>query len=188
MSAKTTFIVLEGVDGSGKTTVGKRLAQNIGAIFCQTPIGFWRRNRAIVEDRNPFLRFLFYVIATVHASIVISKILKNDSVVCDRYIYSTLAHHAVYWNKLVGKLSPKVFPIKKPHFVFYLYSRREIRDQRTLQREANNPKDLESQVLQEVHKAFLGFAGVVPIDTSDITVEETVDLIIKKIKDAKGFS
>lgn len=186
MSNERAFIVMEGVDGSGKTTIGKRLAEMIGASFCQTPMGFWRRNRAIVENGKPFLRFLFYLVATIHSSIVISKVLKKDSVVCDRYIHSTLAHHIVYWNKLVEKISPKVFPIKKPHFVFYLYSRGDVRDQRVSQRRTNKPKDLDSQSLQKVHEAFLGFKDVIPIDTSDMFVEDVVNLIVKKLED-DGF-
>mgnify|MGYP000924437420 CR=1 FL=1 len=185
MSVENIFIVLEGVDGSGKTTVGKALAQKMDACFCQTPMGLWRKKRAIVENKNSFFRFLFYVVATIHSSIIISRILKNDSVVCDRYIHSTLAHHVVYWNKLVGRLSPNVFPIKRPHFVFYLYSRVEIRDQRTLQRESNKPKDLDSKSLQQVHEAFLGFTEILPIDTSDISVNEVVNLIIEKLQQEK---
>jgi len=186
MSDRKVFIVLEGVDGSGKTTVGRMLANKIGASFLQTPMGFWRRNRAIVENRNSFFRFLFYVVATIHSSFIISRILKRDSVVCDRYIYSTLAHHIVYWNKLIKKLSPKVLPIKKPHYVFYLYSRGDVRDQRVFQRRANKPKDLDSQSLQKVHEAFLGFEDVIPIDTSDMLVEDVVNLIVRKLED-DGF-
>ena len=124
MSDKPLFIVLEGIDGSGKTTVGKRLAKELGADFCQVPMGFWKRNRVIFDNGKPFFRFIYYVVATIHISANISRILRDNTVVCDRYIYSTIDHNAVYWNKYVKCIPAWIFPIRKPDLIYYLHSRR----------------------------------------------------------------
>lgn len=47
---KNIFIVLEGIDGAGKTTAGKILANRIGGIFYQTPSSFWMKYRSVVEE------------------------------------------------------------------------------------------------------------------------------------------
>lgn len=88
------FIALEGISGSGKTELGKLLSQQISAQYYTTPPEAFRLSRKDI-DENACLesRFLFYLASVVHASYEISKILKTRSVVCDKYIWSTICYH-----------------------------------------------------------------------------------------------
>ena len=88
---KHKFIVIEGVDGVGKTSVATELAARLGAVYFRTPSdtlesfqmaatlqsGLPLREYA---DRqaycDPKMRFAFYVFAVVEASIHVERLLQ----------------------------------------------------------------------------------------------------------------
>ena len=100
------FIVFEGIDGSGKTTQMKLLAQFLERqgmpVLCTrepggTDIG--NRLRGILLDptcRDITRRTEAFLYAADRAQHVTQKILpalrRGDTVLCDRFIYSTLAY------------------------------------------------------------------------------------------------
>ncbi len=91
------FIALEGISGSGKTELGKLLAQQISAQYYTTPPEAFRLSRREVDAEACLeSRFLFYLASVVHASHEIGKILKTQSVVCDKYIWSTICYHTTF--------------------------------------------------------------------------------------------
>ena len=88
------FLAFEGLSGSGKTTVAKLVAESIGATFYKTPPAPFDSIRNKVDRESDIsARFHFYLASIVQASYEISKILKEKSVVCDRYILTTLCYH-----------------------------------------------------------------------------------------------
>lgn len=98
---KNLFIVFEGLDGSGKTTISKILSYELSALYIQTPLGYYNQIRKLVDARADVAEhFLFYLAAVRYASEEIKKLLKRQSVVCDRYLYSTIAYHRALGLKL----------------------------------------------------------------------------------------
>ena len=95
------FIVLEGISGSGKTEIGMKLAERISARYYTTPPALFRQIRREV-DKNLCIeaRFLFYLSSVIQASCEIGKILETQSVVCDKYIWSTICYHSVFGLKV----------------------------------------------------------------------------------------
>ena len=75
------FAVIEGADGSGKTTMAKKLAEQYGAIYTAEPTDVSIDSlEGYIEDRKKH-------------DIQIQQWLKEGkSVVCDRYKYSTLVY------------------------------------------------------------------------------------------------
>jgi dTMP kinase len=104
MDKKGAFIVIEGLDGSGKTTQAKLLAAKLkkshGAVYTAEPsqgrIGKFIRNRILYGDmRLPTSveALLFAADRIEHIQNEVSPTLeKGCLVVSDRYVYSSLAY------------------------------------------------------------------------------------------------
>jgi len=100
-----TFLCIEGLDGSGKTTQAKILVKNLrrqgfDAVYTTEPsIGkVGKLIRSFVLDREERVpialeALLFAADRVDHVETVVKPLLKQGKiVVCDRYVYSTLAY------------------------------------------------------------------------------------------------
>ena len=75
------FIVIEGADGSGKTTMAKALAKKYNAIYTCEPTDH------IIKDLNGFIKD-----RKKHDIQIQQWLDEGKSVVCDRYKYSTVVY------------------------------------------------------------------------------------------------
>lgn len=88
------FIVIEGIHGSGKTELCKLLAQQISGQYYTTPPQIFVPAREKIDKKATLqARFWFYLASVVQASHEIGKMLETQSVVCDKYILSTICYH-----------------------------------------------------------------------------------------------
>ena len=108
------FIVLEGSDGSGKTTVGKLLAESMGAEYMKTPGEEYKASRLYIDSNaHPDARLLFYLSSVVDASNKIAQILPEKPVVCDRYVWSSLIPHSVYYHQPLNAIEAMFEPVRR---------------------------------------------------------------------------
>lgn len=129
VSCHNKFIVLEGISGSGKTELCTRLSQQISGQYYTTPPDLYRRIRSEADKTLDLRsRFLFYLSSVVQASAEINEILKVRSVVCDKYIWSTICYHTVLGLNMNGTLSG--IDILKPDHVFLVVCEEEKRLER----------------------------------------------------------
>lgn len=101
------FIVLEGGEGSGKTTIAKKLVQkfnneDIKAIYIREPGGdpISEKIRDIAinnDDIDPYTQLLLFVAARkLNIDLNIKPALaRNNIVICDRYTLSTLVYQGI---------------------------------------------------------------------------------------------
>jgi len=119
------FVCVEGLDGSGKTTQAKVLVRNLrrrgfDAVYTSEPsVGkVGRLIRSFVldrEDRVPVAleALLFAADRVDHVESVVKPLLKEGKVVvCDRYVYSTLAYQGaagldLEWIECVNRFALK---------------------------------------------------------------------------------
>jgi dTMP kinase len=106
VSARGRFLVLEGIDGSGKTEQTRRLADWLEArghrvVSTREPTdGVWgRRYRAWARGETEatpedVLRFFLEDRREHVAQIILPALERGETVVCDRYKHSTLAYQA----------------------------------------------------------------------------------------------
>ena len=92
------FIVLEGVDGSGKTTLAKRLAQGRDAWLTAEPtkgvLGAMLRSGELGDIPPAAEALLFAADRAVHTAEIEAELEKGRWVICDRYAGSTVAYQS----------------------------------------------------------------------------------------------
>ena len=104
VNKKGAFIVIEGLDGSGKTTQAKTLTAKLcrthNAIYTAEPskgkIGMFIRNRVLYGEKRPptaIEALLFAADRIEHVqNEVLPALAEGRVVVSDRYVYSSLAY------------------------------------------------------------------------------------------------
>jgi thymidylate kinase len=180
------FIVVEGIDGSGKTTVCKILSQKIGAKFYKTPSFPFSDIRTLIDKKvNLKSRFFFYLSSVFHASYEINEILKEKTVVCDRYILSTLCYHRAA-EPYFKTFDENKMDILQPDLTFYLEADYNIRVRRIAQREHIEFENIFNTVFHDesfqkkVESEFSKYKNLIRIDTNILTAEAVADKIFNE--------
>lgn len=180
------FIAIEGIDGVGKTTCTELLASEMSAILYKTPSGVFEKIRKEIEDfGNNQVRFTFYLTSVFYASNEISKLVSQKPVICDRYIYSTIAYHRGLKVDL-SHIDFERLPIVFPDFCFYLYATENVCKQRITSRKQgiSSASDIalenDKNLQRRIHQEFLKLP-MISIDTSELTVNEVCEQILLQI-------
>lgn len=137
---KNKFIVLEGLDGSGKTSIGQFLAKEYGFKFIKTPDENFEKIRDYVDKQDAYTKLMFYYASCFAVNNKIKEGLKERTIVCDRYFYSTLVYYTYMNDKriedtitLMENITEKLM---QPDAIIYLQISDDIRANRLQQREA----------------------------------------------------
>ena len=93
MPSQSKFLVIEGCNGVGKSTIVDYLRARTGASSFHYPPEFvrFRRDVHLDECLAPLPRLAYYLAATLHLSDLVRAQLAQSHVVCDRYLASPLS-------------------------------------------------------------------------------------------------
>jgi len=93
MPSQSKFLVIEGCNGVGKTTITEYLIARVGASSFHYPPEFvsFRRDVHLDQAVAPLPRLTYYLAATLHLSDLVRTQLKLGHVICDRYLASPLS-------------------------------------------------------------------------------------------------
>jgi len=114
----TGFVTFEGIDGSGKTTVSRLVAEILRrrgetVFLTGEPTKTWFGDvvrRAIDDDVGPVAEsFLFLADRAVHIREIEAHLAKGEIVVCDRYADSTFAYQGA---RLAGVLRDPIHKLQ----------------------------------------------------------------------------
>lgn len=185
------FIVVEGIDGCGKSTVASLLAAEIGKkrpVFHTFEPGHVRDGlyRQLIMENvdNPFVvAALFTIDRAEHVKKMIKPALaKGEWVVCERYADSTLAYQGYGMGldkELINRMNEEAIDGLWPDKIFYL----DIEPHLALARLQNKEKDaLEGQgleFLQRVRKGYEEIARTRGYIYMDATLPP--EIIVKRI-------
>jgi dTMP kinase len=175
MANKGIFIVIEGLDGSGKTTqanlLAKKLSQNYNVLLTAEPsrgkIGTFIREGCLYEDKRlptEAEALVFAADRIEHMQKELKPALDEGKlVICDRYVYSSLAYQgsaglSLDWIKTINARA------LQPDFsIFIDVSPEQVLER--LQRKKSVMETLETQrKVREVYLKFVEKGELVRVD------------------------
>ncbi|WP_299728825.1 AAA family ATPase [uncultured Endozoicomonas sp.] len=165
------FIAIEGLDGSGKSTVTTALARHLNIEHLTTPSTQYKMVRAEVDrihNNDPFARQLFYASTVMQLSNTVSEMMKSGrSAIVDRYWLSTQVYH--HW-----KTQGNSFPLKDvesrlvvPDATIFIHVPFQERKHRISSRNDNTTEDNKTltaeadSTLNEFYRVIAGNSKVV---------------------------
>lgn len=193
---KPMCIVLEGLDGVGKTTAATTLAERLGAKFLRTPPDCMRSFRPYFDRADDASRKAFYEVGNFMAGEEAAATLaKGQSVVIDRYYASTFSYR--YGRKVEAPLPPAgdaayAWPaeLHKPDHMILITLPEADRLARRASRSAVAESGeevvlrLNPEVPGRINEAYRRF-GCTEVC---ITVDDSVDAVVRKIMAALGLA
>ena len=89
------IVALEGLEGVGKTTLGKKVAERMGGIYLKSPPEEMNESRGFIAKMpDPRCAFYFYLSSLYAIQPPIQVALASGTpVIVDRYLLSTIAYH-----------------------------------------------------------------------------------------------
>ncbi len=180
------FIVLEGADGTGKSTLCSSLVKRLGAVHYATPPKKQMEIRTSI-DRNATAdeHYRFYRDGVYDASNEISDILNSGKdVVCDRYWLTTYTYHQIMGIEVSADDFKRVV---MPDLTVLLTLNIEVQIARILKRGItvgdrrmlDKQKELSVAYYENILKFNIPF---VAIDTQCFLPEICTDIVISAIK------
>ncbi len=201
MGKKGIFIVIEGLDGSGKTTQAKLLAKKLekthNVLLTAEPscgkTGSFIREDCLYEDKRlptEAEALLFAADRIEHMYSEVKPALENGKlVICDRYIYSSLAYQgsgglSLEWIKTINARA------LQPDFSIFIDVPPERVIER-LQRKKSVMETLETQQrVREVYLKYVAKGELVRVDgdrPKEVVAEELHAKVLGLLKSAKGL-
>lgn len=185
------FIVIEGLDGTGKSTTAKALSKALGGVALSTPVDKFKDVRPKLEEiyaEESYGRQLFYASTAIASSIQVKKKLEDaPAVVLDRYWLSTQVYHSWRTQGAHFQLPEVENMLLKPDLTVYLALSLEERVKRLGGRSDNTEEDRQTtelranQQLNALYHAHSNSPCVgkwLEIDAS-LSTDEIVDKVIK---------
>jgi dTMP kinase len=201
MGKKGIFIVIEGLDGSGKTTqatlLAKKLSQSYKVILTAEPsqckIGTFIREGCLYEDKRLPIEaeaLLFAADRFEHMQKEIKPALDEGKlVICDRYVYSSLAYQgsaglSLDWIKTINARA------LQPDFSVFI----DVAPERVLERLQRKKSVMETlETQQKVRAVYLKFfekGELVRVDgdkPKEVVADELYTVVLGLLKACKSL-
>ncbi len=185
---------IEGMDGVGKTTICKLLAENLNYTFVEKPLHFLlddnedeiTRYQAVAKrvNSNPNRNFTAWYYGL--NNIYLYEKFKDQDIVTDRHIVSNYCWSGTNYNKDIYNLILK--KIGKPALTVILYAKKETILSRLKKRDLNDSDIVKVEKSEKAYERMIYFCELkklnyIVVDTTDKKPETIVSEILKKYKE-----
>lgn len=195
------LVVIEGLDGVGKTTASVALATKINGISLSSPVNrIARETRSKIDEtalKNPTARFDFYRIANIEDSKehIAPALSAGNNVILDRYTLSTIVGNLAVGASLndhpaivsaYGNEPDLVVPSASILLTLDEFTRQQRVEDR-LRSKGKKPDSLidENIVIQQkaqaIYKQLISL-GLLEVDITGLEINEVVEKIIETLK------
>ena len=188
------FVVIEGADATGKTTLGARLGAQANTTCVESPPRPLRDIKTEVFKKfDPFARLLYFASGNAQLSSLASKVDIGQNLVGIRYIWSTLAYHSAMEGVGVATtlaILKSVIPyLIMPEYVIFLTAQRDEQLERLalrgeLPRESFSEAALfNTRLAESFREAFdLLPVGTITMDTTFTSVDDLAASLLPRIR------
>lgn len=185
-SGVNPVVIIEGVDYSGKSTLSAEVAAALdGVVIRPIPMELSKVRDLVEEHCNVDERYSFFIASSFLTYERVKGVLvKKNPVVIDRWMLSTNKHH-----ELLGVNTDLILPkdqIPRSEFMFFTSVSYQEWEKRRTARGIKGVDDhlITNDFMSEVND-FLRSEGLIEINTDTMSVDESVDLILERIRDSK---
>ena len=176
-----TFVVLEGLSATGKTTVAPLLASALDAVLLDTLNDrFTPMRRNVDASRCPTARMHFWLLVNYLASDTVRATLEAGcSVVMESYFHRTLATHAAMGVTMLPAIDWNV--ARRPDHTFLLTVDDAERRRRLAERDEEQDRSFWYQLeagRTHITRDVYEHTGIPPVDTTSLNPAEVVKTIV----------
>lgn len=179
-----SFVVLEGLSATGKTTVAPLLAEALDAVLLDTLNDrFTPMRRNVDASRCPTARMHFWMLVNYLASDTVRATLAaGRTVVMESYFYRTLATHAAMGVAALPEIDWTV--ARRPDHAFLLTVDETVRRRRMAERQEEVDRGFWYQLeagRTNVTKEVYASSGIPALDTTDLDPAAVVTAIVSML-------
>ena len=186
-------LAIEGIDGVGKSTICKLVAEKLDFLFVDKPLhhlfdddgGYqnYIRIRDVVNAQSDrVFTSWFYGLGNIY---LYTKF-KGKNIVTDRHLLSNYCWSGTAESKAVFDLL--VDKIGCPDFTFIIYASSDVVKKRIVERDKNDTDVDKIPLISEIYRIMEAFCvkykmPYLIINSDNLTIEQEVKIIINKVKE-----
>jgi len=188
------LVVVEGIDGTGKSTYSHKLADYLGAVWtCEPTEGIYGeqfRDAAQRGDQEEALA-LSTADREKHAELITGLLSDGEDVVCDRYYTSCAVYQGQCDNSVLEILHDQMSRFRAPLLWVHVSTPPAVCLERVMERGEDDSLESLSALDSSYQHVFeaLGEAGhTIEVVRGDEQPERTIPIVAARIRDLQGGS